>query len=133
MATRHQARLAVISLLYAHDMGNEKSIVNADNYLLEEKIRGKQNEFAKSLLAGVDKNREKIDSIIIDNLQNWSFDKLGRVEKSILRVSTYELLYTDTDFGIIINEAIEASKKLADPKSPSFINGILDNIKTLRG
>ncbi len=132
MATRHHARLAVVSLLYAFDMGNEKSIINADYYLLDEKIRGKQNEFAKSLLAGVDENRKRIDAIIRDNLQNWSFEKLGKVEKAILRLATYELLFTDTDFGIIINEAIEIAKEIADPNSPGFINGILDNIKTLR-
>ncbi|MCV6608181.1 MAG: transcription antitermination factor NusB [Campylobacterales bacterium] len=128
MATRQQARTAVVGLLYAHQMGNEKVFNNPDDFLLKEKIKGKQNEFAKSLLAGIEKETEAIDEKIKANLTNWDFEKIGQVEKAILRLATYELIYSDLDNAVIINEALEITKKLADPTAPSFINGILDSI-----
>ena len=130
MATRQHARIAVVGLLYANEMGNENAISNPDKFLLKEKIKGKQNEFAKSLLAGIDKNRKEIDRQIIQKLSNWDFKKIGQVEKAILRLATYELLYSDLDSAVVINEALEITKKLADPTAPSFVNGILDSIKT---
>lgn len=117
-----------MGLLYAHQMGNEKVFNNPDDFLLKEKIKGKQNEFAKSLLAGIEKETEAIDEKIKANLTNWDFEKIGQVEKAILRLATYELIYSDLDNAVIINEALEITKKLADPTAPSFINGILDSI-----
>lgn len=129
MATRQHARISVVGILYAHEMGNEKVITDPDSILLQDKIKGKQNEFAKSLIEGIKTNQEAIDNEIKSKLTNWDFGKIGQVEKAILRLATYELLYSDLDSAVVINEALEITKKLADPTAPSFINGILDSMK----
>ncbi len=129
MATRQHARIAVVGLLYAHQMGNDRAINNPDEFLLKEKIKGKQNEFAKSLLTGIESKLVPIDETIKSKLTKWDFNKIGQVEKAILRLATYELLFSDLDNAVVINEALEITKKLADPTAPSFINGILDAIK----
>lgn len=126
MATRHQARTAVVGLLYAYDLGNENIANFSDEILEEGKIRNKQREFSNTLFAGTIENLEMLDKEIKTNLAQWDYDSIGKVEKAIMRLGAYEILVAKTDKAIIINEAVELAKKLADDKSPQFINGVLD-------
>jgi len=126
MATRHQARTAVVGLLYAYDLGNQNIADFADEILEEDKIRNKQREFSHTLFKGTIDNLELVDTQIQTHLTDWDYDGIGKVEKAIMRLSAYEILVAKTDKAIIINEAVELAKKLADEKSPQFINGVLD-------
>jgi len=126
MATRHQARTAVVGLLYAYDLGNENISKFSDEILEEDKIRNKQREFSNSLFTGTVENLEMLDKEIDEHLTEWDYSSIGKVEKAILRLGAYEILVAKTDKAIIINEAVELAKKLADEKSPKFINGVLD-------
>ena len=128
MATRHQARTAVVGLLYAYDLGNENIAKFSDEILEEDKIRNKQREFSHQLFDGTIENLEMIDKEIEKHLTDWDYDSIGKVEKAILRLGAYEILVAKTDRAIIINEAVELAKALADDKSPKFINGVLDAI-----
>jgi len=126
MATRHQARTAVVGLLYAYDLGNENISKFSDEILEEDKIRNKQREFSNTLFTGTVENLEMLDKEIEEHLTEWDFDDIGKVEKAIMRLGAYEILVAKTDKAIIINEAVELAKTLADEKSPKFINGVLD-------
>lgn len=126
MATRHQARTAVVGLLYAYDLGNENIGKFSDEILEEGKIRNKQKEFSDILFQGTIENLEMLDAKIKEHLKDWDYDGIGKVEKAILRLGAYEILVAKTDKAIIINEAVELAKELADEKSPQFINGVLD-------
>jgi transcription antitermination protein NusB len=128
MATRHQARSAVVGLLYAYDLGNDTISEFFDDILEEQKIRNKQKDFSKELFAGTIENLAQIDSEIDKHLASWDMSSIGKVEKAIMRLGAYEILIAGTDRAIIINEAVELAKDLADEKSPSFINGVLDAI-----
>ena len=128
MATRTQARESVIGLLYAYDLGNEGIVKFVDEILEDKKIRNKQKEFALKLFNGVIANLDRIDEEIITNLKQGTISDIGSVEKSILKLAIYEILFEDLDRAIIINEAIELSKKLASDGAPKFVNGLLDNI-----
>ncbi|TKX32629.1 transcription antitermination factor NusB [Campylobacter aviculae] len=125
MATRHQVRQSVISLLYALEM-NEKNENFIDDYLNEKKIRNEQKNFTLNLYKGVFQNISNIDEILNSCLKENEIMKLGCIERAILRLGAYELLYTDTASAIVINEAIELAKELANDNSPKFINGVLD-------
>jgi N utilization substance protein B len=129
MATRHQARTAVVGLLYAYDLGNENIANFSDEILEEGKIRNKQREFSNALFAGTIENLEMIDSQIEEHLKDWDYNTIGKVEKAIMRLGAYEILVAKTDKAIIINEAVELAKTLADEKSPQFINGVLDALE----
>jgi len=129
MATRHQARTAVVGLLYAYDLGNENIATFSDEILEEGKIRNKQKEFSETLFEGTIENLEMIDTQIQDHLKDWDYDGIGKVEKAIMRLGAYEILVAKTDKAIIINEAVELAKTLADEKSPQFINGVLDALE----
>lgn len=126
MATRHQSRTAVIGLLYAYDLGNTNISDFTDEILEEGKIRNKQREFSHGLFNGTIDNLAMLDAEIIKHLKEWDYDGIGKVEKAIMRLGAYEILVAKTDKAIIINEAVELAKKLADDKSPQFINGVLD-------
>lgn len=128
MATRHHARMAVVSLLYAYDLGNQSISDFSDEILEEKKIRNKQKDFAMDLFKGVMDNIEAIDTKIIDSLTDWDFDRLGSIERAILRLGGYEILYGELDTAVIINEAIEITKAFGTEQSPKFINGVLDAI-----
>ena len=126
MATRHQSRTAVIGLLYAYDLGNENIGMFTDDILEEGKIRNKQREFSHGLFNGTIENLAMLDVEIEKHLTDWDYAGIGKVEKAILRLGAYEILIAKTDKAIIINEAVELAKTLADEKSPKFINGVLD-------
>ena len=128
MATRHHARMAVVSLLYAYDLGNQSIAEYSDEILEDKKIRNKQKEFAMTLFRGVMDNLEAIDQVIKSNLKEWDFERLGSIERATLRLGAYEILYGDLDSAVVINEAIEITKAFAAEQSPKFINGVLDAI-----
>ena len=129
MATRTQARTAVVQMLYALDLGNQDMQKQAKEYLEERKIKGQKAEFAKTLFNGVLENLEKIDESIKNHLsKDWEFERLDNVDKAILRLGVYEILFTDLAYQVVINEAVEIAKILSTSNSTRFINGVLDRI-----
>ncbi len=128
MATRHQARMAVVSLLYAFDLGNGNLAQHTDEILEEKKIRNKQKDFALTLYEGVMQNIAVCDEAIIKHLKEWDFERLGAIERATLRLATYEILFGGLDSAVVINEAVEITKAFGTEQSPKFINGVLDAI-----
>lgn len=128
MATRHQVRESVISLLYARDIGNDDIEKFVDEIFEDKKIRNQQKVFALSLYEGVKNDIDKIDETIDEHLKEWKIESVGHIERAILRLGAYEILHTDLDDAVIINEAIELSKSLAGDTAPKFINGVLDAV-----
>ena len=128
MATRHHARMAVVSLLYAFDLGNGNTAEHTDEILEEKKIRNKQKDFALDLYTGVMDNLDACDAVIIAHLKDWDFERLGSIERATLRLAAYEILFGDLDSAVVINEALEITKAFGTEQSPKFINGVLDAI-----
>lgn len=131
MATRTQAREVVVGLLYAYDSGNVKIKDFAGSMLEEKKIKNKQQEFALGLFEGVLTNLEALDGIIKSQLKDWDFERLGGMERSILRLGAYEIKFTQTDIPVIINEAVELGKIYGGDNAPKFINGVLDALSKI--
>ena len=128
MATRHHARMAVVSLLYAYDLGNGNIAEHTAEILEEKKIRNKQKDFALALYEGVMQNIDVCDKAIIEHLKDWDFERLGSIERATLRLAAYEILFGDLDSAVVINEAVEITKAFGTEQSPKFINGVLDAI-----
>lgn len=86
-------------------------------------------QFTEELLRGTIEHLPEIDKRIADSTQHWSLERMAAVDRNILRIATYELLFRlDIPVKVAINEAIEIAKKYGSQDSPSFINGILDRI-----
>lgn len=128
MATRTHAREAVVELLYAYAMGNDNIFNFVDELLKAKKIRNAQADFAKGLFNNVVENLPKIDSVITANLKSWEIDRLGVIDKCILRLGVYEILKGEIDAPVAINEAIEIAKILGEENTGKFVNGVLDAV-----
>ncbi len=139
--TRRQAREWAIQMLTAADL-NPPEDVNAfvENYwdqmtTLEnedggtggERARGKLKVFAEERVKGVIENLETIDKSIAELLsEEWTLDRLGTVERAVLRMGIWEIKSTDIPKAVVINEAIDLANWFSSPKSRTLINGILD-------
>lgn len=85
--------------------------------------------FSKELVQGICENREYIDSVIKKSSKNWRIERMSRVDRSILRLSVYELLFMENiPYKVSIDEAVELGKRYGTEDSGPFINGVLDNI-----
>ena len=128
---RRRAREYALQILFQLDVTNSAF----SNDLFEDfwddiKENDDVKEFAKAIVIGTTKNIEHIDEIIKKTTEHWSIERMAIVDRSILRTAVYELLYrSDIPPKVIINEAIEISKKYSTEDSASFINGILDKIQ----
>ena len=86
--------------------------------------------FAEPLIRGVLEHREKIDAEIQKHAKNWSLARMAAVDRNVLRLAAFEMLYRDDIPPIVsINEAVDIAKKFSTPDSGKFVNGILDKIK----
>ncbi|MCR2063018.1 transcription antitermination factor NusB [Campylobacter helveticus] len=128
MASRHQVRQSVISLLYALEL-NGKNENFVDEFLNEKKIRNEAKNFTLSLYNGVLEHLESLDERIDIFLNENKIHQIGHIERAILRLGAFELLYTDTLAAIVINEAVELAKELANENTPKLINGVLDGMQ----
>ena len=85
--------------------------------------------FAESLVCGVAENLEKIDQELNSYSTNWALDRMARVDLAILRLATFELIYSpDVPLNVVLNEAIELGKRFGTEETPAFVNGVLDHI-----
>ena len=105
--------------------------LNKINYEIDEVIKETSeidNEFIKDAVYGVVTNKHDIDALANKYLNNWTIDRLGNTDQSILRLGIYELSYTDIPPVVAINEAVELAKKFSDDNVRKMINGALDKI-----
>ncbi len=87
------------------------------------------HQFARTLISGVLANLDAIDGCISSCSQNWSINRMSRVDRNIIRVATFELAFLgEIPPNVSINEAIEVAKKYAADDSPMFVNGVLDKV-----
>ncbi len=128
MATRSQVREVVTQLLYAYGSGNDGIAQFIDEILQEHKIKNAQNDFAKTLFFGALENLESLDLRIKHQIKNWEFERVGAMERAILRLGAYEIVCAKIDKAIAINEALELTKSFCSETSVKFVNGILDGI-----
>ncbi|MBI4843037.1 MAG: transcription antitermination factor NusB [Nitrospirae bacterium] len=93
----------------------------------------KLKDFTRAITEGTLKHIKHLDEIITKAADNWSVDRMSAVDRNILRIAAYELIYRDDiPYAVTINEAVEIAKKYSAEDSASFINGILDRIFKLK-
>lgn len=133
MASRRKARILAFQALYAWDAsGTAAKDLLAFSWIDDDKRSALDEElkvFARLLIAGTIENIEEVDRQIKAHLQNWSFERLKKVDLAILRIGAYSLLFQkDIPAQITIDEAIEIAKEYGSEDSYRFINGVLDGI-----
>jgi len=131
MRKRTQARELALQLLYQLDLRGEETLPEMEAYLAaEESGDAEVRSFARGLLIGYWEQRAIIDQKIEEVAKNWQLRRMAAIDRNILRLATYELLYReDIPPLVTINEAIDIAKKFSTKNSGPFVNGILDNIR----
>ncbi|GEA31814.1 transcription antitermination factor NusB [Clostridium diolis] len=126
--SREKAMELLFGMTLSKDTMEDAVEAFVENY--EGDIKEIDLTYVKQVLIGVNNNKEAIDKVIQENLHNWKIERISKVNLSILRIATYELLYDkEVPRGVAINEALEITRRYSDEKSVSFINGVLDKVK----
>ena len=128
---RRIAREHALKILYMADMRGEKSSSLIDEYyLVNSNVEEEVKKFTEKIVKGVFENIKVIDEKISSAILNWDFNRLCLVDRNILRIGTYEIIFADDIPPVVsINEALEIAKKYGTDDSPKFINGVLHRIK----
>ena len=125
MATRSELREKIMTILYQIEIYKNSNI----DYNIEDVIKENlevDNEFVKEIVYGVNTYYDSLNEEADKYLNSWKIARLDKTGASILRMALYELKYTDTPNVVVINEAIELSKKYSDDAVRKMINAVLD-------
>jgi N utilization substance protein B len=132
---RRKAREYALQLLFQLDIRKEKPTATLfkrfwTEYDPDEEVRA----FTEEIVKGTFKHLRVIDGKILASAKNWSLDRMASVDRNVLRMASYEILYRmDIPPSVTINEAIELAKKYGTDDSGAFVNGILDNVARMAG
>ncbi|OQY08897.1 MAG: transcription antitermination factor NusB [Fusobacteriia bacterium 4572_132] len=121
--SRRMAREELFKILFEIEMAGE----TPENILKkkEKEYSKADNEFIEKYAIEIVENKTELEEVINGNMKNWKLNRLGTVERTLLKIATYEILKTEVGTEIIINEAVELAKIYGDEKSYEFINGVL--------
>ena len=131
MAARSKARKRALDILFAAELRG----LPASQLLSEQQSLGEQPvpKYAAELVRGVAAHQAQIDTLISENAVAWTLDRMPAVDRNILRLGVYELLWADdVPDGVAISEAVLLAQDLSTDASPAFVNGLLAKIKDLK-
>ena len=127
MKNRSELREIIMKVIYqTYILDKTNNEYNIDDLIKEQwEI---EKEYVNTCVEVIIKNQKQINKLANKYMNNWTIDRLNKVDKAILSLAIYELMYTDTPSVVAINEAIELSKKYSEEAVTKMINGVLDKI-----
>lgn len=132
MRKRTLARESALKILYRIEVSRESVESSIEDFWSREKLSKEVKDFADALIRGVCENLSGIDSMISRYALNWEIKRIALIDKNILRIGIYELLYRDDiPPKVSINEAIDLAKRYGDIDSGKFVNGIMDKVRAV--
>ena len=131
MGKRRKAREVALQFLYQLDLGGDADpLPHGGEFWARHPVDDDTRAFADGLVRGAKSNQARIDQVISQCTEHWDLERMAVVDRNILRVAVYELLWTsEVPPKVAINEAIEIAKKFGTKESARFINGILDRVR----
>ncbi len=128
VSPRRRQRVLAFQTLFMLDVG-QMDLEQALDYARQECPEAEERAWVEERVRGTWGRVENLDTMIQQHLQNWSWERVGRVERSLLRLAAYEMLNgQDLLFSAAISEAVELAKEYGDEKTAPFINGVLDSL-----
>ena len=127
MKNRSELREVIMKVIYQINLLSETDLDYDVEKLIKEQLEI-QNDFVDESVNGIIEHKEKIYELANKYLNDWTMDRLNKVDQAIIALGIYELMYTDTPSVVAINEAIELSKKYSDESVTKMINGVLDKV-----
>lgn len=125
-SSRRKSRIAALKALYAVDVGGQETETAIENEVRALNMSEEAESFAEGLVRGTMEKLPEIDPIIGDLASGYSLDRIAAVDRALLRLAVYEILFEpDVPPAVAINEAVELAKKYSTEESGAFVNGIL--------
>ncbi len=128
---RHRSREAALQLLYQWEIGKLDAVAIDEASRLFWRVHpapDSRRQFAMVLVKGTTDRLNIIDPLLETNAKNWRLSRMAVIDRLIMRMALYELLFTDTPKAVVIDEALELAKKFSGDDAASFVNGILDAV-----
>ncbi len=134
MGKRRKARESTLQILFQLEF-NGKELENIfESFWHEKKTSEEIKEYSRWLVEGIVSHRDRIDRLIQSVSENWRIDRMALVDRNVLRIAVYELIYEEKLApAIVIDEAIEITKKYSSEEAATFVNGILDAVRKKLG
>ena len=130
MSARRKARKRALDFLYESDLRATGALALYDARTADDLS---QEGYVRTILEGVALHHEKIDDIIITYAEGWDMDRMPAIDRNLLRISIYEVIWeSDLDDKIAVNEAIELAGELSTEDSATYINGILGRVIAIK-
>lgn len=129
MATRRDGREWALQIIFGLDLNTREDLdaVFKDFFQVHAKSDPRTRVFTETIVRGVVKHRLKIDARIEDYAEHWKIRRMGVVERNVLRIALFELMYgAKVPAAVVLNEAIDIAKYFSSRESGRFVNGILD-------
>ena len=135
MSARSKARKQALDILYEADIRSSDALAILESRdVVEEGPDARPiREYTRELISGVTSNKRKVDELIATYAQGWDMDRLAAVDRNILRLGIFEIIWSDDlADGIAIDEAITLAKDLSTEDSATFIHGLLGKISSIK-
>jgi N utilization substance protein B len=133
MKPRTKARGLALQTLYEIDIAGHPGEVVVEERLVEKPLAPRLEEFARSIVRGIEPIRNELDNFIAEHAPEWPIDQISTIDRNILRIALWEMSITeDTPVKVAINEAIELAKKFGSDSTPRFVNGVLGSLAPRR-
>lgn len=129
MGSRRRGRELAVQMLYQWDIDRQPVEAVLESFARLGLQPEPARDFARRLLEGTLAHLDEIDALIAAHAENWRLTRMAAVDRSVLRLAIFEFLYEDTPRRVVINEALEVTKKYSSPEAVQFVNGVLDAVR----
>ena len=129
---RHRGREAALQLLYQREVGwagSGGSGAASEAFWGGRRVPDSRRRFTTALVEGTTAHLDAIDTLLASSSHLWRLARMAVIDRLIMRMAIYELVYTETPKAVIIDEAIELARTFGDEPSPRFVNGVLDAVR----
>ena len=124
MSARSKARKRALDVLFAADLRGDSALEALDRAIADGE--GPTNDYTATLVRGVVAEQERIDALLTEHAQGWTLDRMPGVDRNVLRLGVYEMLYVDdVPDAVAVSEAVALVQDLSTDESPAFVNGVL--------
>lgn len=130
MSARGKARRRAVEVLYESDVregGVDEALTS-----LSSRMQGPVNPYTDEIVRGVQEHREQIDETLATYAQGWTLDRMPPVDRAILRVGTWEVLWGDVPDAVALAEAVQLANDLSTDESGKYVNGVLARIQSVK-
>ncbi len=128
MSARSKARKRALDVLFATDLRGESAVEALEAGIADGE--GPTNDYTEVLVRGVVAEQARIDALLSEHAQGWTLDRMPGVDRNVLRIGVYELLWGDSDVpeSVAVSEALHLVQDLSTDDSPAFVNGLLGSV-----